>query len=275
MIKILYDTCSLLNLQSKIFNEPFYISNISLSELENIKTSGTKDEETKYKARKVLHLLKENEDKYKVVFYEEKDNELLSMYSLPQTNDSKIIICAINSLPPGGVFITDDLACYHLAKSVKLNVNFSKDDDDLYCGYKEVQLSELEMADFYGNYFSQDKNVYDLVDNEYLIIKDDNGKIIDKYKWIQNHYESIPYITLKTNQLGKITPMNGDAYQQCALDSLSSNQITMLKGPAGSGKSLLSVGYMFNLLEKNEIDKIIIFCNTVATRGSAKLGLIK
>ena len=272
MIKILYDTCSLLNLQSKIFNEPFYISNISLSELENIKTSGTKDEETKYKARKVLHLLKENEDKYKVVFYEEKDNELLSMYSLPQTNDSKIIVCAIMSLPPDGVFITDDLACYHLAKSTKLNVSFSKDEDDFYCGYKEIQLTELEMADFYGNYFSQDKNVYDLVDNEYLIIKDENGKIIDKYKWMQKHYESIPYITLKTNQLGKITPMNGDVYQQCALDSLSNNQITMLKGPAGSGKSLLSVGYMFSLLERNEIDKIIIFCNTVATRGSAKLG---
>ena len=28
------------------------------------------------------------------------------------------------------------------------------------------------------------------------------------------------------------------------------------------------------LLEKGEIDKIIIFCNTVATKDSAKLGLI-
>ena len=29
---------------------------------------------------------------------------------------------------------------------------------------------------------------------------------------------------------------------------------------------------MFSLLEKGKIDKIIIFCNTVATKGSAKLG---
>ena len=46
----------------------------------------------------------------------------------------------------------------------------------------------------------------------------------------------------------------------------------MLRGKAGSGKSYLSFGYMFNLLEKGKIDKIICFCNTIATKGSAKLG---
>ena len=55
-------------------------------------------------------------------------------------------------------------------------------------------------------------------------------------------------------------------------DSLSHNQITMLKGPAGSGKTLLSLGYLFHQLERGKIDKIIIFCNTVATKDSAKLG---
>ena len=46
----------------------------------------------------------------------------------------------------------------------------------------------------------------------------------------------------------------------------------MVKGPAGSGKTLLSLGYLLHKLEKNKIDKIIIFCNTVATKDSAKLG---
>jgi predicted ribonuclease YlaK len=46
----------------------------------------------------------------------------------------------------------------------------------------------------------------------------------------------------------------------------------MLRGCAGTGKSYISFGYMFSLLEKGLIDKIIIFCNTVATKGSAKLG---
>ena len=55
-------------------------------------------------------------------------------------------------------------------------------------------------------------------------------------------------------------------------DSLMNNKITMIKGPAGAGKSHLAVGYLFYLLERGKIDKIIIFCNTVATKNSAKLG---
>lgn len=31
-----------------------------------------------------------------------------------------------------------------------------------------------------------------------------------------------------------------------AADSLTNNQITMLRGPAGSGKTFLSLGYLFN-----------------------------
>ena len=55
-------------------------------------------------------------------------------------------------------------------------------------------------------------------------------------------------------------------------DSFNSNQITMVKGPAGSGKTYLSLGFLMHLLEKGKIDKIIVFCNTVATKNSARLG---
>ena len=71
---------------------------------------------------------------------------------------------------------------------------------------------------------------------------------------------------------GKVTPK--DEYQALALDTIMSNQISMLRGPAGSGKSYLAFGYLFSLLERGKIDKIIIFTNTVATKGSARLGLI-
>lgn len=46
----------------------------------------------------------------------------------------------------------------------------------------------------------------------------------------------------------------------------------MLHGTAGTGKSLLALGFLFYCLEKGKIDKIIIFCNPVAARGAAKLG---
>ena len=46
----------------------------------------------------------------------------------------------------------------------------------------------------------------------------------------------------------------------------------MLRGPAGSGKSLLSLSFLFSKLEQGKIDRIIVFCNTVATLNSARLG---
>ena len=59
-----------------------------------------------------------------------------------------------------------------------------------------------------------------------------------------------------------------------AADCLANNQISMLKGPAGSGKTFLALSYLLHKLDRNKIDKIIVFCNTVATKGSAKLGYL-
>lgn len=63
-----------------------------------------------------------------------------------------------------------------------------------------------------------------------------------------------------------------DIYQKLLFDSLSNNLITMARGPAGSGKSYISLAYLMSEVEHGKLDKIIIFCNTVATANSAKLG---
>ena len=70
-MKLFYDTCALLDAQGDAFesSDKFYISSITINELENIKTSGTKDEETKYNARTLLHLLEIHENKYEIVLY--------------------------------------------------------------------------------------------------------------------------------------------------------------------------------------------------------------
>ena len=44
-MKKFYDTCALLNAGERAFAEPFYISMVTLRELENIKTSRSKDAE--------------------------------------------------------------------------------------------------------------------------------------------------------------------------------------------------------------------------------------
>jgi predicted ribonuclease YlaK len=272
MIKF-YDTCALLDLQSEIFKSNFYISNITITEIEQIKTSGLRDEETKWKARQLIRLLQDHEGEYDIILYDPKWS-YLDEFNLPPGNDSKIVVTAYHCDQTEEIlFVTSDIVCQKMAEIVGLNTEFCREAvDDGYTGYKIIRLNDNELADFYSNIQYNNINKYELLTNQYLIIKDKDGKIVDKYKWYQTCYKPVNFIAAESRMFGKITPKDGDICQQFALDSLANNQITMLRGPAGTGKSLLSLGYLFSQLEKGKIDKIIIFCNTVATKGSAKLG---
>lgn len=270
-----YDTCSLLNLQDKAFENFFYISNITIDELENIKTSFNKDEDVKFKARNVLRLLYNNIHKYEIIIYHDIFLDLSILNSYTVTNDLKIISCALSTELECKdiIFSTSDLNCYTIAKTTNLNVELThEEDNDTYTGFKTVIYNDEKLAHFYNYDLIENKNIENLLINQYLIICNSQEWIVDKYKWTAEGYKKINFIKAESKMFGKIVPINGDHYQQLALDSLASNQITMIRGHAGTGKTYLAFGHMFSLLESGKIDKIIIFCNTVATAGSAKLG---
>lgn len=275
MKKVLYDTCSLLNELQAAFVNPFYISSITLEELEEIKSSGRKDEDTKYRARQLLHLLFENKDKYEVILFQQDWIRSMQQFSvLSDNNDSKIIFTAIElkEKDPNLVFRTDDLCCAAIAKSLDIRVETSYENlkSDKYCGFKEFYFDEEQVLFLYEDTIANNKNVYNLLENEYLIIKNLAGEVLEVFKFTDKQYKKVHYPTLKTDAFGTIKPK--DTYQLMAIDSLLHNTISVIRGPAGSGKSFLSMAALFQKLEKGQIDKIIIFCNTVATAGSAKLG---
>ena len=89
-----YDTCVLLDYGEEIFKkgEKFFISNITLQEIENIKNSRLKDDDTKYKARALGKLLLDNPDLYEVIIYKKVYLSNFSLYE--ENNDLKIIACA-------------------------------------------------------------------------------------------------------------------------------------------------------------------------------------
>ena len=273
-----YDTSSLLLKASNLFEDeaPFAISSITLNELENIKTSSHKDTELKYAARKLLHMLDEHSEAYDVMIYRPSYLKPIEEMELEITNDMKILACAIaydNTVHPDEtVFVTNDLALKNIANLFFGNDSIesvNEDEIDEYTGYKEIHMSEDEMIEFYSN---PTKNIYDLHINEYAIIYDSNGAVVEKLCWTGEGYRRLDYSTFKSKHFGEIKPLQGDVYQALAADSLSNNKITMLKGPAGSGKTILSLGFLLSRLDRGKIDKIIIFCNTVATKNSAKLG---
>lgn len=265
----------MLELQNKIFDERFFISSVTLQELEEIKISSRKDDEIKYKARKVLHLLDENSDKYDVVVYTTAMENYINEKQVEISPDTKIISCCVFSqrlLEEGKiVFVTNDIACKMIASKIfGLEVeSVGENKLDEYNGFIEKSLSEKEMAYFYENL---QENTFKLLINEYLVLKNDKGEVVDKFRWDGYEYQNVKFPTIKSNYFGSVKPYNGDIYQQMVLNSLSNNQVTMIKGAAGTGKSYLALGYLMWLLEKRKIEKIIVFCNTVATANSAKLG---
>lgn len=268
-----YDTSSLL-LEDDLFssNEPFGISSITLEELENIKTSYHKDQQVKSAARRVLRSLDEHAGAYDIIIFEDK---FLKKIKFPETNDIKILACALATLKTHEdlVFVTNDLALkaiarMYLPKSSLAAVTPKAADD--YCGFKDIVMSDEEMAEFY-QYL--DNNKYNLLPNEYIVIRNKNNEIVDKMCWTGEKHRPLIYSTFSSYWFGDIKPYKDDPYQACAMDSMVQNQITMVSGRAGSGKTFLSLAYLFSLLAKGKIDRIVIFCNPVVAKDAAKLGL--
>ena len=177
-MKLFYDTCSLLDAQKEAFEsgDKFYISSITINELENIKTSGTKDEETKYNARTLLHLLETHEHKYEIVLYKTEYMNRVAEFDLPNTSDSKIIASAycyfIDNGIKDGIFYTKDLACKAIAKSIGLNTSYKVIEEIEYTGFIEHTSSDSELNEIYSNYIPNNINEFGLLNNQYFLIKD-------------------------------------------------------------------------------------------------------
>lgn len=282
MIKY-FDTSSLLLMAETLFNKEYdfdvYITSITLSELENIKVSANKDYSIKYAARQLLHKLDNNLDKWYFLPYRAEYADIITKCGYEITNDTKILATAYahaRYYTESNIikFVTNDLALKMLASQFfRYDIESIDEDVDEYMGYLNIQMDEKEMSEFYSNlntgYYNEKIH---LLRNEYLNILDSTNTVIDTYRWDGAKFNKIKYATLESEWLGKTKPFQGDIYQNMVIDSFLNNQITMIKGPAGTGKSYLSMSYLLHLLDKDKIDKIIIFCNPVATKNSAKLG---
>ena len=268
-----YDTNAILKLQNKIFEEDFIISSVTLQELEHIKVSRNKDDQVKYEARKALHLLDDNSDKYEVVVYDNAIENYILGKNMEITPDTKIVgSCAFIKAMKDVVFVTDDIACKMIARKIfNLTVKGVNDEPvDIYKGYREISLDEQEMAHFYQNL---SENVLGLLTNEYLLLKDCDGNIVDKLKWDGETYQTIRSKPYKSNMFGTLKPL--DDIQSFAMDSINTNDITVLYGKAGSGKTTLPLNYIMQEIEKGRYKKCYIVYSYEPLKGAKTLGFEK
>lgn len=265
-----YDTDALLVLGETAFNEEFALSSVTLQELENIKISRNKSDEIKHQARTIVRLLDKNSDKYNVVVYDDDIAQIIHMHKMQEYPDTQIIASAkYLSEKEDIIFVSGDIACKIIASKIfDLEVeSVGENKLDEYKGFIEKSLSEDEMAYFYEHI---SENIFGLLLNQYLIIKDEKDEIVDAYRWNGTQHEPLFKRNIQSLYFDKLK--SKDIYQSCAIDSLMNCTITAITGKAGSGKSLLALMAAMYLIEKGKYDRIVVMFNPTKTRGASDMG---
>jgi len=184
------------------------------------------------------------------------DNKIISLLKDLYTVDNSIIA------------LSNDLLFRQKCKLLGIPCEkfFDEDNKEIYTGYKEVILSEEELAEHYQNPI----NRWDLLNNEFFIIRDNNNQIIDKQKWTDKGFITIGNKPFKSIYFPDFKPK--DTYQMLAMDSLIKDDLTLLFGKAGVAKTYLSLSWIMQNIHTCKIGKCVIVFNPVKLRNNEQLG---
>ena len=253
-----YDTNAILDCSEDIFKEKFYISSETLRELENIKNSSRKDEQVKYRARRITRLLSKHSSSYQVVLFDKDIRNIMIQFGLEDIPDNRICASAYRCAQGEPiVFVTNDLCCKVTAQGVLgLTVEWLEDErQEIYKGYQKI-VGDTE----YINEIMANMDYSKWYTNEYCIIQN-----IDDDSIKEMRFDGQGFVPLKLPPSKIIKGKN--ALQRCALDMLFNPNITIcsLLGGYGSGKTMLSTKCaLTSVLDKGWQSKIITLREVVS-----------
>ena len=250
------------------------ISNVSISsktldELENIKSSSHKDNDIKYKARVAVRAIREQ--KPEIVVVQKSDYDKIEELGLEITNDNLIIASAWRySQENSIVFVTQDVLCSLIANTYfGLDVEELKlKNDDIYKGFRVVQPTDEELSQVYSK--DNCENIFGCLVNEYVIINDNDGNFCDVIKWTGEKYATLNTKPFKSRAFSNVKPL--DEIQRCAFDSIVTNDITVLYGRSGSGKTTIPLSYIMSNVESQKYKKCVIIYDFETLKGAKTLG---
>lgn len=140
-----------------------------------------------------------------------------------------------------------------------------------YDGYRELTLTEEQFCQIYSDKILDG---YSFSENEYVIAKNEDGEIVDKFKQKNEKLERVPYQTLNNRYLGKIKPRNPQ--QELVIDMLldEDTKIKVIRGRYGSGKDFLMLSAALQRIERGEFDKIVFIRPNVSVKGLPDIGAL-
>ena len=140
-----------------------------------------------------------------------------------------------------------------------------------YTGYKEICLTDDQFTQLY----SQGKiDGYEFLENEYLIAKDEVGRIVDKLVCRDGKLTEVRYTTFKNTYTGTLKPRN--EHQEIAFEMLKDANITvkLITGTWGTGKTLALVVAALDAVQKGQFERIIWVRNNVQVKDTDNLGAL-
>ena len=278
MIYHFLDTSAVLNGALDQYKDA-YISLLSLTELENIKTAYNKSEQIKYEARKAVRTIIESERICYNIYPQKILNKLLKQFNfLNDINDHKII-CEAEQLGKEVnakiLFLTSDGAQYLLAQWMPhleaIFYNPEKKEMEEYPGWKDYSPSEQELTTLYS---MPHNNTLESNTNEFAKIYE-NGELKDVLFWTGNEYRNLKYKDMKNPYLNEtLKPRNLE--QKMAFDLLQNQNIRvkLLTSAWGGGKTLMALTYALEQVAKGKYSKLIFVRNNIIVADTNDIGYL-
>ena len=242
---------------------PMYV----LEELDNLKN---KEGDKGFKARRALRNIEKYADDIEI--YLPTDDEY--RYFLPTCwatgkMDNEIINSAAILKYAGNQVkvLSNDLNVRLKCESVEIDAESYYEIIEINSGWLQVNLSEEECLSL------DDEAIASMLKTgQYLLVDEKStGDLFAIYsRDNENKIRCVVPRHIYSSHFGRIEAL--DEFQMCAIDSLYKDNLTVITGKAGSGKTLLSLSYALQEVLSGKRSKLIIFANPVKTRGSEQLG---
>lgn len=141
--------------------------------------------------------------------------------------------------------------------------------ENKYLGYTKVTYNDIDLARFYEG---DEAVIPDLLYNQYLLIFNEDGEVIDKYYNHKGTLERVKWKPINSRALGQIKPLN--TLQELGFHMLqyADSTIKMFNSDYGVGKSFLCTNYMMKALEDGKYDKAVLIRPNIGLEDYPSLG---